>query len=57
MKSTIELMKENRKGTFVPVNNNSSGLTADLEETLIEEVLNDELKKKENTSQPQNTTI
>ena len=56
MKSVRELMKENRKGTFVPVNNNSSGLTADMEESFIEEVLNDEIEKKVNTSGLQNTT-
>ena len=57
MKSVRELMKENRKGTFIPVSDSSSGLTADLEESFVEEMLNNELLKKESSFQPQNSKI
>lgn len=43
MKSVKELLKENRKDEFILVTDNSSSLTADLEDYFIRELLNDEL--------------
>ena len=43
MKSVKELLKENRKDTFVPITDKSSSLTADLEDSFIKELLNDEV--------------